>query len=188
MRLVKLKSTSTIAKETAKIVLCIEWASILCGTNLDHDQAVKLSGLNKTDYKRQKDLIDKLLSLSKKLTLDEICAQLEINDRLKNDARQLFNQYIANESHCGDANSTSILAMAIYQSLKLRKMKNSQAKASLLHISKLNPKAWKQLEEHWDTWIEKFSPLKVAAAAAADQRARTDESKCKICENAAKFA
>lgn len=169
-----------ITNQTAKLILCIECASIECGTDLDHHQAVKLSALSATEYNRQKDLMEKLLNLGKKLTLDEICAQLEINDRLKTDARQLFTAYTAKTSFYDDTNSAPILAMAIYQSLKLRKTKNLTAfKAKLSQIGKLKPKLWKQLEDEWDNWIEKCTPLKTGAAAAdaVNQKMHTD-GKC----------
>lgn len=164
LRLINLKASSTITNQTAKLILCIECASIVCGTDVDHQHAIKLSGLNKTEYNRQKDLIENLLNLSKKLTLDEICAQLEINERLKMDARQLFQEYMAKNTFYNDTNTVPILAMAIYQSLKLRKVKNSTAiKSKLMQIGKLKPKLWKQLEEEWDNWIEKCKPLTAAA-------------------------
>lgn len=187
LRLINLKLSSTITNQTAKLILCIECASIVCGTDLDHRQAVKLSNLKEIDYNRQKDLIEKLLNLCKKLTLDEICAQLEINDRLKNDARQLFDEYIGKNSFYDDTNSAPILVMAIYQSLKLRSVKISTAiKAKLMQIGKLKPKSWKQLEVEWDNWIEKCKPLTAAAAATDSQKSRTggkrhqNESTCKL--------
>lgn len=187
LRLLDLKASKAITNQTAKLVLCIEWASIDCGTDLDHRQAVSLSGLSENDYNRQKGLIDKLLNLSKQLTIDEICAQLEINDRLKSDAHQLYNAYQAKQTYYeGDTNSAPILAMAIYQSLKLRKTKNLAAtKAKLVQLSK-NRKLWKQLEDEWDKWIEKCAPLKSSAATATDnQKMQTNDkrnrnpSKCK---------
>lgn len=191
LRLIDLKAPKIKTNQTAKLILCIEWASIVCGTDLDHREAVKLSALTEIDYNRQKDLIDKFLNLSKKLTLDEICAQLEINDRLKNDARQLYNEYQAKRSYYNDddTNSVPILAMAIYQSLKLRKVKSLSAiKTKLVQLSKLKPIGkWKQLEDEWDKWIEKCAPLKMGAdaTAAANDNKKTDgkghqnESKCK---------
>lgn len=165
LRLIDMKVKS-ITNQAAKCVLSIECASILCGTDLDHQQAVKLSGLKPAEYKRQKDLTEKLLNLNKTLTLDEICAQLEISDRMKNDARILFNEYKAKGSFFDESNSTPILAMAIYQSVKQRKDKQvSATKASLLQFSKMKSKAWKQMEDEWDNWIEKCKPLEKAAAA-----------------------
>lgn len=174
LRLINLKLSSTITNQTAKWILSIDCASIVCGTDLDHRQAVKLSGLKESDYNRQKDLVEKVLNLRKQLTLDEICAQLEINERSKNDARQLFNEYVSKNSFYDDTNSAPILVMAIHQSLKLRKMKNSSAiKSKLMQLSKLKSKEWKQLEEEWDNWIEKFKPLKAVAAATNSQKTHT---------------
>lgn len=180
LRLINLKPSSKTLKENAKILICIECASILCGTDLDHQDAVNLSVLSKNEYNRQKDMIEKLLNLNKKLTLDEICAQLEINDRLKNDARQLLDAYTAKNSYYCDIDSAQ--AMAIYQSLKLRKVKNTAAKVKLMQLSKLTKtKLWKQLEEQWDNWIEKCTPL--TAGAAGGQKSRTGskcDQKCKF--------
>lgn len=160
------------------MILSIELASILCGTDVDHRHAIKLSGLNSAEYTRQKDLIEKLLKLNKQLSLDEICAQLEINDRLKSDASQLFNEYIAKNQLYDDANRAPYMAMAIYQSLKLRKEKTTAVKSKLMQIGKITSKQWKPLEEHWDSWIDKCKPLTAAAGGGDRQKGRDrNESK-----------
>lgn len=171
LRLINLKVSSVITNQTAKFVLCIECASIVCGTDVDHQQAMKLSTLKPADYNRQKDLIEKQLKLGKTLTMDAICAQLAINERLKADAHQLFNEYLAKNPYFDDMEKGPIMAMAIYQSLKLRKEKLTAAKGKLMKLSKMQPKQWKQSEEDWDAWIDKCKPL-TAAAAVDRQKAR----------------
>lgn len=186
LRLTNLKASSTITNQTAKLVICIDCASILCGIEINHREAVKFSGAKtESEYNRQKELIQKLLNLNKSLTLDEICAQLEISERSKSDARQLFNAYTANQF--GDADNVAHMAMAIHQSLKLRKEKNAAAK-KLAQLGHLKPKQWKELENNWDNWIEKSKPLTAAAAAVDHRKTRNNEAKSKwICKLFSRF-
>lgn len=146
--------------DTVKIILSIDCAANSCGNEFDHDQAIKLSSLKKKDYNRQKELFEKLLDISKELSLTEICAQLELNDAIKNCATRLLTEFKKKQVYTNDVHSQKFLSsMAIYQSCKLKKCKTLHIKPKLIHISKLSLKLWKQLEQEWNEWIHKFSPL-----------------------------
>lgn len=139
--------------------MSIDCAANSCGNEFDHDQAIKLSGLKKREYNRQKELFEKLLDLTKELSLPEICAQLELNDAIKICANRLLTEYKKRNILLNDVNiqQQMLSSMAIYQSCKLKKFKGSNIKAKLMHLSKLNVNSWKQLENEWNEWIEKYS-------------------------------
>lgn len=142
-----------------QVVLAIHFAANLCNTEFDKSKALQLSGVKAKEYTKQKELFEKLLDLDKKLTLDEICAKLEINDLLKNDADRLLKAYQKKNPHMKEMDNASFLTMALYQSHKLRKMKNTGVKQKLMDLSRIKGKVWKNFEEEWDNWITECSPL-----------------------------
>lgn len=154
-----IKTKGFAGSEPTKIVLCIDCASTLCASGIDHAEALKLSGLKKMEYNRNKQLFEKLLSLTKKINLNEICAQLELNDVIKNDAAALLTKYSKKKDFKDDINSAHCIAMAIYQVWIYRKQKGSGVKQRLITLSKLNTTKWKEFEADWTKWIDEESPL-----------------------------
>lgn len=154
LRLINLKKITI--NDTSKITISIDCASTLCNTELDRGAVIQLSGLNKKEYFKQKELFEKVLDLNKKLTLDEICAQLEISYIIKKDATRLLMEYKKKHAFDGDIlNNIQFLSMAIYQSLELRKMKNNNTKTKLIQLSRLKGTVWKRMDEEWTNWIER---------------------------------
>lgn len=154
LRRIKLKQCTI--SETAKIVICINCAAISCNADFDRGHAISLLGLKEKDYTRQKELLESLLDLTKKISLDEMCAPLGISDVLKNDAAQLLNEHKKRYPFISGVENAHFLAMAIYQSCKLKGKKNGAIKSKLTQFSKLNGKSWKQLEDEWDKWIGEY--------------------------------
>lgn len=152
LRLISMKNCT--CNETAKMIICIHCAASLCNSEFNMDDAVRLSGLKKKEYVRQKELIEKLLEVGKKLTFDEICAQLEINDLIKKDAVELLKMYNKTKFLTDGINNAQYLAMAIYKSYEIRKYKTNNIKTKLIHLSRLSTKVWKSLENEWTSWIE----------------------------------
>lgn len=156
------------ASDAAKTIFCLESASMLCGTEFEHmDDAIKLSGLNRKEYSRKKQLFDKLLDLSKKIHVIDVCIQLELPENIQNDAKRLLDQYKITSNFGDDVESAHYIAMAIYQCCKRRKMKKFKTK--LITLSKLEPNKWKRLEERWDKWIETCQPFKTENASQTKQ-------------------
>lgn len=145
--------------DTVKIIISIDCATTLCNTEFKPVEAIAITGIKKKEYARQKELIEKLLNLGKKFTLDEICAQLEINDATKNDAYWLLNEHKKRNTLLNDIDNTQYLTMAIYQSCKMRNFKSNSIKMKLMQYSRLNGKKWKLLEEDWDNLIKGNSSL-----------------------------
>lgn len=141
------------------MILCIDCASTLCASGIDSKEAERLSGLKKIEYNRKKQLFEKLLSLTKKTNLNEICAQLELNDVIKSDVSALLTKYSKRKDFIDDINSAHCIAMAIYQVWNHRKQKGSGVKQRLIALSKLNATKWKEFEADWVKWIEEESPL-----------------------------
>lgn len=169
-RLISMKKCTI--NENAKIIISIDCAAnLLSNSEFQTDEAIKLSGLKKKEYDRQKELIEKLLDLGKKLTLDEICAQLELSDSIKTNAAQLLKEYKKTKFLSEDINDAQYLTMAIYQSCHIRKYKTSNIKSKLIQLSRLSAKTWKSLENEWFCWIEANpSVLKQAKATTANNQ------------------
>lgn len=154
LRLINLKTP--LITQTAKIIISIDCASSLCNTELDRETVIQLSGLKKKEYVKQKELIEKRLDLAKKLSLTEICAQLEISDSFKKDATRLLVEYEKKHAFVENiSDNIQYLTMAIYQSCRLRKSKNNNIKTKLIQLSRLNGTMWKRMEEEWTNWINK---------------------------------
>lgn len=90
------------------------------------------------------------------MTLDEICAQLEISDSIKTNALRLLTEYKKRNSFLNDINNAQYLTMAIHQSCKLKNIKNNRTTTKLIHLSRLNVKVWKRLEEEWNNWMHEI--------------------------------
>lgn len=144
---------------SARVALSIHCAAMMCNTDFDPKETIKLSALKEKEYARQKELFEKLLDIDKKWTLNKMCAQFEMNDALKNDANRLLNEYVKKNPLLNETNNTSFLAMAIYQSFRIRKMKCNTVKPKLIQLSKMSGKMWKALEEQWTNWIDTNTPL-----------------------------
>lgn len=153
------------------MVLCLDCASMLCASGIDSKEAIKLSGLKKLEYNRQKQLFEKLLSLTKKVNLNEICAQLGLDDVIKSDVSTLLMKYSKRKDFKDDISSAHCIAMAIYQVWNYRKQKGSGVKQRLIALSKLNTGKWKEFEADWAKWIEQESPLNrnIKANAKSEQ-------------------
>lgn len=167
--MIKLKDFK--ADDTTKIILSIDCASKLCATGIDYDEAIKFSGVKKKEYGRQKQLFEKLLELTKKLQVNKICAQLELNDVVKTDAVTLLSEYSKRKNFTDDIDSAHCITMAIFQAWKQRKLKGGNPKAKLIELSHLSSSAWKTFESDWNKWIEQDAPLARIAKkqATADQ-------------------
>ncbi|XP_031638122.1 origin recognition complex subunit 6 [Contarinia nasturtii] len=154
LRLVNMKKcTINTVSEAVKMIISIDCATNLCNTEINYDDALTLSGIKKSEYTRQRELIEKLLDLGKKITLDEICARLEISDSIKKDAFRLLNGYKEKNAFLDDINDVQYLAMAVYQSCKIKNYKSNNS-TKLIQMSRLNGKMWKRLEEEWNSWIK----------------------------------
>lgn len=158
-RLIKLNNQFNVP-ESLKMVLSIDCASKLCATGVDDAEILKVLKMKKTEYAKQKQTFEKLLNLTKKLQLNEICAQFGFSEVIKNDAITLLAEYGKRMKFSDDTDSPHCITMAIYQAWKQRKLKGgTEVKRNLLSLSKLNSCKWKSFEADWDKWIEQDSPL-----------------------------
>lgn len=145
--------------QIAKVVFCVESASTLCGTAFDHpDEAIKLSGLSKKEYDRQKKTFDKLLGLTRQLQLKDICLKFELPQSVQLNAQRLLKAYESSGKFTDDIQSAHCQAMAVYECCKQQKIKSMKSKLSTL--SGLDTGQWKRLEEQWDKWIVSAEPFK----------------------------
>lgn len=168
-----------LISEVAKTVISIDCAAALCNSEFHTDDALKLSALKKKEYSKQKELIETLLGLSKKLSLDEICAKLEISDSIKADAAHLLNEYKKHKFLSDEINNAQYLTMAIYQSCQIKNYKTNNIKSKLIQMSRLGIKVWKNLEIEWASWIEEnpsvLKPVKRANVETdAQEKGKTD--------------
>lgn len=157
----KLKLIQNRLSDTAKMVLCIDCAATSLNIEFSSDEAIKLAALSKLQYVKNKENYENQLGLRQKLTLNGICAQLEMNDAIRKGADQLLKDYKKKHSYVQDVfENPQYLAMAIYQSCKLRKFKKSNVKPALIQLSRLNKKMWKELEDQWTEWMKITSSTK----------------------------
>lgn len=151
----ELKLKQSVLNDTAKMVLCIDCAATSLNIAFSLDDAIKLSGLKKVQYAKQKDIYENHLGLRKKLSLHGICAQLEVGEAIRIGADQLLKEYKKTHECVEDVyENPQYLAMAIYQSCRIRKFKQSSVKTSLIQVSRLNTKMWKELEDRWTKWMD----------------------------------
>lgn len=158
LRLIELRNMIN-AHRTAIVVFCLESASMSCGTPFDHsDDALKLTGLSKKEYSRQKKTFDKLLGLNRQLQLKDICLGLDLPQSIHVNAQRILNAYESNRKFTDDTRSAHCIAMAVYQCCKQQKIKS--VKSKLRDMSNLSKDQWNRLDEQWRKWMASAEPLK----------------------------
>uniref|UniRef100_A0A1B0FMY7 Origin recognition complex subunit 6 n=1 Tax=Glossina morsitans morsitans TaxID=37546 RepID=A0A1B0FMY7_GLOMM len=152
MRLLELKSANIPLQinEYAKIVICGDISAKVLGIACDQEQAIKISGLRKTHYIKNRRMMEKLLDINKPLTIKEVCKKLNLNDVWKKaeELLQLYHNVTSSENVDVDINHPQYSVMAVFMACKLCKKKVSKPK--LLPLSNLRPTQWHHLEQRWD--------------------------------------
>lgn len=155
LRLLDLRSTNvnTAINEYAKIVLCIDLAATFLGIPIDQENALKLSGLRKSQYANNKRMFEKLLDLNKQIGISEICTKLGINELAKKatELLELYKSIVENEANDIDITHPQYPSMAVYQASKLGQKRMSKQK--IMAISHLRPSQWTLLEQRWDKFV-----------------------------------
>ncbi|XP_075168864.1 origin recognition complex subunit 6 [Haematobia irritans] len=157
VRLLELRSTNVPLQinEYGKIVLCADIAATLLGIAFDKEQALKLSGLKKSQYINNKRMFEKLLDLNKLIGVNDICIQLSLQEvKMKaNELLELYRKVVANEQADIDDSHPQYASMAVFMACKLCQKKISKTK--IMPFSNLRPVQWQQLEHRWETLIAK---------------------------------
>uniref|UniRef100_A0A1A9W741 Origin recognition complex subunit 6 n=1 Tax=Glossina brevipalpis TaxID=37001 RepID=A0A1A9W741_9MUSC len=152
MRLLEVKSANVPLQvnEYAKIILCGNIAANILGAACDKEQAIKISGLRKTQYVNNRRMLEKLLDLNKPLVIKEVCIQLNLGDvwRKAEELLQLYHSVMISEKIDVDIKHPQYTVMAIYMACKVCKKKVSKPK--LFPLSNLRPTQWQQLEHKWE--------------------------------------
>lgn len=167
-------------------MICIDLAANLLNVGLDHDNALKVSGLKKSQYLSNKRMFEKCLDLNKPLTINDICIQLGVQEVCKK-AKELFEFYKNHNTDVAaeeDIAHPQYVAMAVYQAGKILKKKISKQKIS--SFSHLKPTQWTNLEKKWDTFIDENPNLK-ADLSLVKKVVKEDEETQKPKEKVKKF-
>lgn len=144
---------------SAKIVFSIECAATLLGHDYDMPMAIKLSGLNVKEYKRQMEMFKKLLDLKKQVSASDFCLKLELNGNVREAANKLLKAYRSQLLFGEDVNEARYVTMAVCCAAKQLKVKGNRIRRQMKAESGLSGAQWDQLEEKWNKWIEKEKPL-----------------------------
>lgn len=148
-----------IENEQVKIIFSIDCAAALHGIQCDIDVLLKYSGLKRNDYSNKRQKFEQSLCLAKKITLSEICAMLELNEIIQLDAEYLLGEY-KRKLYLNDTDSLPLfMAMAVYQTCKVRNTKVSKTKLCSLKGMEAAKSSWKKLEDEWTQWMDKETPL-----------------------------
>ncbi|KAL5286600.1 ORC6 family protein [Megaselia abdita] len=162
IRLLDIRSTQSVQHigEYAKVVICIDLAANLLNVGLDTENALKVSGLKKSQYLNNKRMFEKILDLNKPLTINDICIQLGAQEVSKK-AKDLFEFYKSHNKDLADNEDIShpqYATMAVYQAGKILKKKIPKQK--ITSLSHLKPVQWTNLEKKWDKFIDENPNLK----------------------------
>lgn len=162
--------------DQVKIVLSIDCAAALNGIQCDLDSLLKLAGLKRNDYSNKRQRFEQFLNLAKKITLQEVCAMLELNDTIRLDAEYLLGEY-KRKAFLNDADSVALfMAMAVYQTCKYRGIKVSKTKLCALKGMESAKSSWKKVEDEWTQWMQQETPLANRNAAKSKRSPSKQES------------
>lgn len=158
----KLPDSLRHINETCKGLLCLDISCELMNVPFDSSQAIVFAVLRANLYKSKRNMIMKILNLSKVLDIRDIILKLEIFpfDVLEETANRIFAKYKEQKLFCGYANETSVAAMCVHFAGKIEKIKVPQN--LLIQLSNLSSAQWKSMTKLWSPWalaIEKKKKL-----------------------------
>lgn len=162
--------------DQVKIVLSIDCGAALYGHQCDIEELMKRSGLKRNDYSNKRQRFEQSLNLAKKITLNEICAMLELNETVQLDAEYLLNEYKRKMFLNDDDSVALLMAMALFQTCKSRGVKISKSKLLSLKGMESLKSRWKKVEEEWNQWMEKETPFAKRAKPKSAKSPPTEES------------
>lgn len=155
LRLLQLKPTGSTVNLGAydKVVICIDLAANLLGVPFDNEIALKLCSIKKSAYANGKRTLEKILDISKVISINEICVQLGLNQVQKEALTMLENyrRYAGTVQSNVDFSHPQYATMAVFQACK--KMKVKPPKAKLVKLSHLKPTQWAMMEKTWDNFL-----------------------------------
>ncbi|KAJ8926002.1 hypothetical protein NQ315_009857 [Exocentrus adspersus] len=127
--------------DQAKTVLCLDLASSYSGVAFDKATAIKLSGLKKSVYLNSFHTVEKVLGLDKRLTISDLCVQLNCT-AVKDLAEEVLSKY-TDLKKISDVDHPQYVAGAVYAACRCKNLKIPRTE--LLNASHLKPLQLKEL-------------------------------------------
>ncbi|XP_022119673.2 origin recognition complex subunit 6 [Pieris rapae] len=155
-RLLQIKSTpGNNFSDTSKIVILLDLAASLLGTNFDEKAAVKYSGLKGPSYRNSRKVIENLLELDNdKLSISALCLNLQCTG-VQDLAESIIKEYETSSKVALDLTLPQYVCMAVYQACRINKVKITKSK--IIEKSRLKPGQWSELDTEWTKIVdEKF--------------------------------
>ncbi|CAF4859723.1 unnamed protein product [Pieris macdunnoughi] len=159
-RLLQIKSTpGNNFSDTSKIVILLDLAASLLGTNFDQKTAVKYSGLKGPSYRNTRKVIENLLELdNEKLSISTLCLNLQCTG-VQDLAESIMKEYETSSKVVLDLTLPHYVCMAVYQACRINKVKITKSK--IIEKSRLKPGQWSELDAEWTKIVdEKFLVVK----------------------------
>lgn len=158
-RLLETKSTAgSNITDTSKVVICLDLAASLYGTEFDVKQAIKYSGLRPTVYANSKKIISNRLELDvDRLSVAVLCASLQ-NSGVQALAEKILEQYKQYSKVELDMSLPQYVCMAVYQACRISKVKVSKSK--IIEKARLKPAQWNKLEADWSQFADTHFAVK----------------------------
>ncbi|XP_046973594.1 origin recognition complex subunit 6 [Vanessa cardui] len=159
----RLLQTKSIAgssiTDTSKIVICLDLAASIYGSDLDNKAAIKYSGLKGPSYLNCKKVVENLLEINNdKLTVHFLCVSMQCTG-VQSLAENILEEYQRQAKTDIDLNLPQYVCMAVYQACRVNKVKISKSK--IIERSRLKSAQWTKLDADWTKFVdEKFATVK----------------------------
>uniref|UniRef100_A0A2A4K691 Origin recognition complex subunit 6 n=1 Tax=Heliothis virescens TaxID=7102 RepID=A0A2A4K691_HELVI len=138
--------------DTSKVVICLDLAAAMLGSDLDVKTAIKYSGLKPSAYNNTKKVVQNLLELnSDKLTTTMLCLTLQCSG-VQDLADRILEEYRRYSKMEVDLNLPQYVCMAVYQACRVNKVKVPKSK--VIEKSRLKPAQWAKLDADWTKFID----------------------------------
>lgn len=160
LELIKAKSSEILKhmNDSAKIILCLDIScELLNHPFAETSLAINQSCLKKTVYSKNKKILQKVLDLNKKLTIDEVIRKLSIShtNNVEKLAKEIFKDYMKQQTYEDQDINPAVFVMSVYFAAKYENVK--LLKKNVLNLSNLTHSQWGTMEKSWEKWTSSFN-------------------------------
>ncbi|XP_070501102.1 origin recognition complex subunit 6 [Chironomus tepperi] len=160
LELIKAKSSEILKhmNENAKVILCLDISCELLNYPFaETSLAIQQSCLKKSIYNKNKKILQKVLDLNKKLTIDEVIRKLSIThtNNVEKLAKEIFKDYMKQQTYEDQDINPAVFVMSVYFACKYENVK--VLKKNVLNLSNLTHSQWGTMEKSWEKWTSSFN-------------------------------
>lgn len=181
LELIKVKSSEILKhlNENAKVILCLDIScELLSWPFAETSLAIQQSCLKKSIYSKNKKILQKVLDLNKKLTIDEVIRKLGIThtNNVEKLAKEIFKYYMKQQTYEDQDINPAVFVMSVYFACKYENVK--VLKKNVLNLSNLTHSQWGIMEKSWEKWTSSFNKKSKGSSKKESEAVKENVPEC----------